>query len=185
MVCVVMRHGRRSSAVDASLVGYNSTDLDHSSPEIWRSVNRVVQQGVPLRQIITSPYLRTRQTALMVQYSYLKLTGTYLPINVDVRLGEYAKRHCRLFTPSTQEFDKDTLAYYKGHVPLCRESTDALIQRVSHFYHQLPQDAIIVTHYGIADLLGVLAQQQIKLQEGHYAILQPVEQTQLINSPVV
>jgi broad specificity phosphatase PhoE len=184
MVCIVMRHGRRGTSVDAPLVGYNSTDPENSSPEIWHSVQQIVQQGALVKQILTSPYLRTRQTALLVQYSYLKLTGNYLPITVDLRLGEYTHRHCRLFTPSIEDFDRETHAHYAGHIPLCRESPDAFLQRVAQFYSQMPLEAVVITHYGVANLLGILAQQEIKLQEGQCVVLAPAMQTQLINSAV-
>jgi broad specificity phosphatase PhoE len=180
---IVMRHGRRGAGVDGPLLGYKPADLDNSCPEIWHSVRQIIKEGSTVRQIVVSPYLRTRQTATLVQYSYLKLTGNYSPIIVDPRIGEYSHRHCRLFAPVTQEFDKETLAHFHGHVPLCRESPDAFVQRVAQFYSQLVQDAIVITHYGVSDLLGILAQRELKLQEGQYAVLVPAVQTQLINSP--
>ena len=180
-----MRHGRRESDIDAPLLGYNSTRLDNSSPEIWQSMRQLVQQGLPVRQIISSPYLRTRQTALIVQHSYLKLTGNYLPITIDNRLGEYSHRHCRLFAPAPSDFDKETMTHYNGRVPLSRESPDALVQRVLQFSTQLPQETIVITHYCIAELLGIITRQEVKLQEGQYTVLVPVGQAtqmQLINS---
>ena len=183
---IIMRHGRRKTGADAPLVCYNSTDPDNSAPEVWQSVHQIIEARHPVRQIITSPYLRTRQTSALVQYSYLKLTGNYLPIHVDVRLGEYSHRHCRLFTPSDSDFDPETSLHYRGHVPLCRESPGAFVQRVAQFYTQLPPDAIIVTHYGVAELLGIFSQRVIKLPEGGFSILVPLTQateTQLINSP--
>lgn len=183
MVCVVMRHARRQSGVDEPLIGYNYTDPDGSCPEIWQSVRRLIKQGLPMKQIITSPYLRTRQTALLVQYSYLKLTGNYLPIIVDLRLGEFSHRHCRMFTPRAKDFDADTSLHYRNHVPLCRESPEAFVQRVTQFHSRLPSETIAITHYGVADLLGKLSGRDIKLQEGRYEVLSTSEERQLINSP--
>jgi broad specificity phosphatase PhoE len=175
-----MRHGCRAVGIDGGLQGYSA---GQGAPEVWQSVHQIVTQQLPVLQIVTSPYLRTRQTALLVQHSYLKLTGTYLPIHVDLRLGEYQPRHCRLLSPDLKDFDSETVAHYRGCVPLCRESPDALVQRVAQFYNSLPSAAIVVTHYGIAELLGLFARQAVKLQEGHFALLTPMAQTQLISSP--
>ena len=89
MPYVVMRHGRRGTAVDASLTQFAMTSLETSAPEVQASVRALVAAGTCLSSIVTSPYLRTRQTALVAQHHYQRLTGRCLPIRVDVRLGEF------------------------------------------------------------------------------------------------
>lgn len=169
MVVMVMRHGKRDRCVDSSLLGFNRTDLENSCPELWKTIETLVVHD--LNTIITSPYLRTRQTAELVQYGLLKLTGKYLPIIVDTRIGEYMHRRCSWKRPTTDEFDPKTVEYFKGRVPLCRESPDMAYLRIYQFHQTIRDGSLIVTHAGVTNLLGGLCKQLIQLDVGQCATL--------------
>lgn len=175
-----MRHGRRGCGVDAPLADFNYNDLDHCCPEVWRTVKRL--SGLPFNHIITSPYLRTRQTAQLVQYGFLKLTGRLLPISVDNRVGEYLQRRCTWKAPLESEFDGGTLQAYNNLVPLCRESVQYFIKRVYSFYCDLTPHTLVITHAGVAGLLGDLCQQSVKLDVGECALLETCNK--LMTDPV-
>lgn len=164
-----MRHGQRDDRLDSPLVNYKPRDLEGSAPEIWSTIRMLVNQSFD--QIITSPYLRARQTAELVQYGLLKLTNRYIPIKVDVALGEYMQRRCSWNVPELNEFDKKTAEHYNGRIPLCRESRDAFILRVKRFYDMIEPNTLLVTHNGVAGLLGYFAQQSVELSMGGYRVL--------------
>lgn len=173
MTVALMRHGLRDQRLDSPLLKYRVDDLDLACPEVWKSVVKIaplVSSG-GIKRIIMSPYLRTRQTSQLVQYGVLKLTGLLLPITVDLRLGEYLNRRCSWNLPTQKDFDPETWKLYSGKVPLCRESQDLFMMRVYQFYHSLKDDTLVITHNGVAGLLGSMKNQDVKLEMGEYTLL--------------
>jgi broad specificity phosphatase PhoE len=167
---IVMRHGRRDERYDSPLVGYDSNGLDQSCPEVWQAVKALVAHDID--QIVTSPYLRTRQTAQLVQYGFLKLTGRYLPLSVDSRIGEYLQRRCSWKLPTNSEFDRETLEHYHHRIPLCRESQELLLRRTYQFYRELKPKTLVITHAGVANLLAGFAGKTVKLDVAQYTVLE-------------
>lgn len=184
MVLAIMRHGRRMAADDSPLLGYHPTHPDSSCPEVWESIYQLVPTARQrcVTAIVTSPYLRTRQTAALVQYGLWKYTGHLLPIHVDTRIGEYIpRRHLSPVTSTTRNmqqraeylatFDAVTLQHYDGRVPLHHESFELFLRRVREFYWEKGSACIVVTHAGVAEILGALGERDVSLGVGQLALI--------------
>ena len=173
MTVIVMRHGIRDARIDSPLLSYSPNDLDHSCPEVWKTVEAIAPRVTSgeIKRIITSPYLRTRQTATLVQYGLMKLTQQLLPITVDIRVGEHLNRRCSWNLPTQKDFDSETWKLYGGKVPLCRESSDLFMMRVYRFYQSMTDDTLVITHNGVAGLLGLFKKQVISLEMGQCCVL--------------
>jgi broad specificity phosphatase PhoE len=174
MAIIVMRHGLRGQEVDSPLLTYQPSNPEISCPEIWKTIHGIAPyvQRQQLRAIVVSPYLRTRQTAELVQHGLLQLTGQYLPITVDLRVGEYNHRRCSWNLPTREDFDPETWKLYRGQIPLCRESPEMFSLRVYRFYQTLQSNTLVVTHNGVATLLGQCMGLSVGLGMGHYSLLQ-------------
>lgn len=175
MVLAIMRHGRRTAADDSPLLGYHPTRPDESCPEVWESICQLIPfvRQQHFVSIVTSPYLRTRQTAALVQYGLQKYTGYRLPLHVDTRIGEYipATTARSSATRTDASFDTVTRRYYGGSVPLYRESFESFLRRVREFYRERGHSCIVVTHAGVAEILGALGERDVLLSVGKVAVI--------------
>ena len=178
---ILMRHGKREIDHDSPLVNFNSKSLDNCCPEIWNTIHKLVQYDI--KRIITSPYLRTRQTAILVQYGYYKTTGKLLDIVIDKRIGEFLNKRSRWKQPSLEEFDKETLTIYDHKIPLCKESKELMISRVVEFYNSLKDKSLVITHNGIASMIGMFSGKDINLNFAGYDLvnIKDTENVQLYN----
>lgn len=92
----------------------------------------------PPTKIISSPYLRTRETAAIAQEVIYNTTGQIIPIYHDVILGEYLAHH----RPSNLSIDlrEETLR----HQPIGHESWREYTQRIEQ--HQGEDNVWYITH---------------------------------------
>jgi broad specificity phosphatase PhoE len=116
---------------------------------ITRFSNLLLTQGLPQR-IISSPYLRARETAQIAHDVILQLTGISIPVSYDPLLGEYLGNQKRKelydeVRPETLELNPippedwhDYSARIRRHLTNARESTwyithGVVIQSVAYF----------------------------------------------------
>ena len=91
----------------------------------------VCKYGVPSR-IIASPYLRTRETAMIAQNKIFQITGRQVEIFCASELGEYlgyrkSKTRTSDFTPDTNAYNPITLESWREYnVRLRRHILNAL-----------------------------------------------------------
>lgn len=175
---ILMRHGERNINHDSPLLNFNNMSLDTCCPEVWESISKL--KDYDIKQIFASPYLRTRQTALLVQYGYYKMTGRVLDIIIDKRIGEYLNKKCKWRQPVIEDFDKETLKIYNGKIPLCRESKELMLDRVINFHKSMKDKSLIITHSGIATVLGMLSGKNVELDIAQFDII-PISDTENIN----
>lgn len=167
---ILMRHGIRDGRIDSPLTYFDKNNLDNSCPEIWNKIDSLRYQKIEM--IITSPYLRTRQTSELVQYALEKLTGKKIPIYIDNRIGEYVLPKREGIRISKEHFDDETIRSYRGCIPLYRESSEMFISRIKKFTSSLKPFTLIVTHAAPAGLIGIFLGKKISLEEGEFSILQ-------------
>lgn len=113
-------------------------------------LNMVNQYGLPSK-IISSPYLRTRQTANIAQEVIYKHTGTYVHIEIDPLLSEYLghqKHH------DIKCFHAET---YK-HGPIGIETKETFKLRLETFVDTIKPGVWYISHgytiYGIFNVFG-------------------------------
>lgn len=173
---VVMRHGNRKiwyDTFDNSLTNFDINNMSNCCPELNNTVEDI--KDLNFYEIIASPYLRTRQTALVVQHLYFEYTGKILPIRLDDRLGEYVpKITCFFKNPKIEDFDNGTIQGYNGkQPPYCNETKEECESRVREFYYTLKPNTLVITHQYIVKYLCNLNGQfkNLKLKMGDYNIL--------------
>lgn len=88
--------------------------------------NLIRQYGIP-PQIISSPYLRTRQTALIAQKTIFDLTGIKTPIIYEPAIGEY------LGFQKNINVHKDLLAQTLHLHPVTKETWKQYSKRIYDF----------------------------------------------------
>jgi len=176
-----MRHGARGSGVDAPLAYYDYKNLEASCPEVWRTI--AILAPLSLDRIVFSPYLRTRQTAMLVQYGIYKYTGRLIPLVVDTRIGEYLRRRCSWKAQASSEFDSETSNAYHGRVPLCREAPEYFLRRVHNFYQEQvvsSQRTLAITHFSVAEVVGSFYSREVSLAVGACTLLTTEAVTQMV-----
>ena len=120
-----IRHGQKSYCNGKSL----NYSLDPDLTEFGRlnAKNRfeylLNKFGIP-DVIITSPYLRTRETAQIAQNVILEQTGQFIPIMYDPLIGEYLGNQKNV--PFVNGLRPETLQYN----PVPHETWDQFSQRV-------------------------------------------------------
>lgn len=103
-----------------------------------RFTHLLKQYGAP-QQIVSSPYLRTRETALIAQSVVQEITGVLVPITYDSRLGEYLNpKHANY----KEQITHDTMTL--GVVPPC--SLTSYTKGIESFLKDNTGDGWYITH---------------------------------------
>ena len=91
-----IRHGLKAYRNGESDKFYFDPPLTEQgkSTAIARFSDLLFKQGLP-QYIVSSPYLRARETAQIAHDVILQLTGVSVPINYDPLLGEYLGNHSK------------------------------------------------------------------------------------------
>ena len=89
-IMLYIRHGQKAYRNGESDKFYFDPPLTEQgkSTAISRFSDLLFKQGIPQR-IISSPYLRARETAQIAHDVILQLTGASIPVSYDPLLGEY------------------------------------------------------------------------------------------------
>lgn len=127
MAPVYIRHAQRIT---------NAIDSDIYENDISEVIPFLLAVNIPTR-IITSPYLRTRRTAEIIQ-RILGESGHKIDIVVDCRLSEYHKRQC-----NETELDIKTL---NDKPPLIEHILDFRSRVLQQGQEYKEADVWIVTH---------------------------------------
>lgn len=124
-------------------------DITIEAEDLIRNKTRNLLQsyGVPPR-IITSPFLRTRRTAMLMQDEILKTTDSKVVIEEEPLIGEYLKKGKWEITENS--LHPDTRDIYRP------ETFHNFYIRLLEFYRRGPQDAWYISH-------GIFIQQLAKL----------------------
>lgn len=95
---VWLRHGEKTHANGKGITGYSHdpelTSL--GSQQIYQQTLHLLSMFVPPQQITCSPFLRCRQSAVVMKNVIAEVTRVVVPIVVDRWLGEYLGNHPHL-----------------------------------------------------------------------------------------
>ena len=99
--------------------------------------------GVP-KKIITSPFLRTRQTALCIANQFFVMTNAKIPVFVDTDITEFLGWR----SPSGQKADVDSVTKFFIEPTLGTEKITDVRQRVEKHFDNITKesDVLVVTH---------------------------------------
>ena len=141
-----VRHGFKSYPNSSKRKWGFDPPLRHNSIEstLQRFIHYVDLYGPP-NTIITSPYLRCRQTAKLAQQAILEATGVTVDIICDSTIGEYLGNQTHTYSPAllrpeTLEFD-----------PIPPETFDQFHKRV--LSHEPVPNSWYITHGLVVSIL--------------------------------
>lgn len=122
---VWLRHGEKShdngKATDITGYSHDPELTDTGCQQIHHQTIYLLERFAPPEQITCSPFLRCRQSALVMQNAIASITGVVVPIVTDRWIGEYLGNHPHLqlegaVSPQTLESEplvRETLISFK------------------------------------------------------------------------
>jgi broad specificity phosphatase PhoE len=125
MNTLYLRHGEKEYANGKSRIFPLDPPLTAAGRRVARfNFLRLLEQYGPPQQIITSPYLRARETALIALEVIYDQTGCIIPIYHDVNISEYLgyyhkshrRRTCKKYIASKKSMQKE--AFSRGVIPI-------------------------------------------------------------------
>jgi broad specificity phosphatase PhoE len=137
-----MRHGDKKYNNKSSFPERLDSPLIDDIGVIHENLKIFFEKNDLPSQIITSPFLRTRQTALIVKNYIKKEYDIDLEIKISNEIVEYLGNVKQL---EFQDFNKTTLKYYTPYI----ESIKQLNKRISKFKDNLTNNldkTLFVTH---------------------------------------
>ena len=142
-----IRHGEkqyRNGNAPEGCHGYDpplKTQVYNEFKELCDSIK--TKYGVP-KKIITSPFLRTRQTALSIANQFFATTNTKIPIFVDTDIGEFLGWR----SPTGEKADVDSVTRFFIEPTLGTERIIDVKERVQKHIDNIEKDTdiLVVTH---------------------------------------
>lgn len=112
----------------------------HCDSQLITTFTFYLDQYGPPSSIVSSPYYRCHQTALLAQQAIEHATGVHVPISFDSQIGEYLGNQKQNY--SLDKLRPSTLV----HHPIPPETLLQFKQRVSHHKKSAKSDTWYITH---------------------------------------
>ena len=142
-----IRHGEKEYRNGNAPPGYHGYDppLKHAVYDQFHSLCLSIRDkyGIP-KKIITSPFLRTRQTAISIAEQFTAMTNVKMPIYIDNDITEFLGWR----TPTGEQADVDSVTRFFIKPILGVERIQDVKQRVKKHIDNISNetDVLVVTH---------------------------------------